>query len=422
MSDLISVPSTGKYCLNNVNLSLNAGKSKELKSARIFVENGLISQPHDGLVIDAKGAMLLPAFVDMHTHLDKGHISPRADQFDGTFDSAIETVQQDREANWNAEDVRCRMNFALKCAYAHGTRAIRTHIDSIPPQHKISWPVFDEIRDEWEGRIELQASTLFAIDLVDDYDSFIEIADLANKFNGILGCVTYPMSGIDQLLNKFFKVAIDRQMDVDFHVDESLDPNADTLDNVALAAINNGYQGSAVAGHCCSLSCQDQSKVDRTFDLLKEAKMSIVSLPMCNMFLQDRVHGHTPRFRGVTLVHEMHFKDIPVAFASDNTRDPFYAYGDLDMLEVMREATRICHLDDLPSWHETFNFIPAQICNFSKFQFQVADPADFIIFRARNWSELMSRAHSDRIVIRNGIPINTQLPNYSELDDLMVKS
>ena len=36
---------------------------------------------------------------------------------------------------------------------------------------------------------------------------------------------------------------------------------------------------------------------------------------------------------------------IPVIFASDNTRDPFYAYGDLDMLEVMREATRISQLD-----------------------------------------------------------------------------
>ena len=36
---------------------------------------------------------------------------------------------------------------------------------------------------------------------------------------------------------------------------------------------------------------------------------------------------------------------MPVAVASDNTRDPFYAYGDLDMLEVFREAARILHLD-----------------------------------------------------------------------------
>ncbi len=35
----------------------------------------------------------------------------------------------------------------------------------------------------------------------------------------------------------------------------------------------------------------------------------------------------------------------PVAIASDNTRDPFYAYGDLDALEVLREGARILHFD-----------------------------------------------------------------------------
>ncbi len=66
---------------------------------------------------------------------------------------------------------------------------------------------------------------------------------------------------------------------------------------------------------------------------------------MCNLYLQDRQPHRTPRRRGITLVHEMAARGIPVSFASDNTRDPFYAYGDLDMLEVLRQATRIGHLD-----------------------------------------------------------------------------
>ena len=39
------------------------------------------------------------------------------------------------------QDVRARFEFGLRCAYAHGTRAIRTHLDSIPPQDGISWPL-----------------------------------------------------------------------------------------------------------------------------------------------------------------------------------------------------------------------------------------------------------------------------------------
>lgn len=41
----------------------------------------------------------------------------------------------------------------------------------------------------------------------------------------------------------------------------------------------------------------------------------------------------------MTLLHELRSKGIPVAMASDNTRDQFFAYGDLDMLEVFNQVT-----------------------------------------------------------------------------------
>ncbi|NJL43370.1 MAG: cytosine deaminase, partial [Pseudanabaena sp. SU_2_4] len=46
-------------------------------------------------------------------------------------------------------------------------------------------------------------------------------------------------------------------------------------------------------------------------------------------------------------------------------------------------------------------------------------PADLIIFKARNFSELLSRPHSDRIVLRAGKAIDATLPDYDELDDLI---
>ena len=84
---------------------------------------------------------------------------------------------------------------------------------------------------------------------------------------------------------------------------------------------------------------------------------------MCNLYLQDRRHdGTTPRWRGVTLLHEMKARGIPVAVASDNTRDPFYAYGDLDMLEVYRMATRILHFDHpVGDWPQAVAATPADI-------------------------------------------------------------
>lgn len=50
------------------------------------------------------------------------------------------------------------------------------------------------------------------------------------------------------------------------------------------------------------------------------------------------------------------------ACASDNVRDPFYAYGDLDAFEVFLAALRIGHLDDdLPSAVSVVTSAPATL-------------------------------------------------------------
>lgn len=60
--------------------------------------------------------------------------------------------------------------------------------------------------------------------------------------------------------------------------------------------------------------------------------------------MQDRDHaaGRTPRWRGVTALQELAAGGVAVALASDNTRDQFYAYGDLDMLEVFAQVRPPC--------------------------------------------------------------------------------
>ena len=157
-----------------------------------------------------------------------------------------------------------------------------------------------------------------------------------------------------------------------------------------------------------------------TLDLVARAGLHVVSLPMCNLYLQDRTGGRTPRRRGVTLVHEMRARGIPVSFASDNTRDPFYAYGDLDMLEVLREATRIAHLDhSAEDWVRACTSTPAEACGFAPTSLDVGAPADLVIFRARSWTELLARPQSNRIVLRGGRAIDRTLPDHSELDSIV---
>ena len=396
------------------------GLSDDLATTDITIHQGRIAD-RGGVDIEMDRAMILPCFVDMHTHLDKGHIWPRAGNPDGTFPGALSTVAADRQANWSPEDVAARMEFSLRCAWAHGTRAIRTHIDSLAPQDEISWPVFVEMRSKWADRIVLQGSSLIGCDSLDDIGrDYADTADIVAAAGGVLGMVTYDVPDLRDRLIDFFTLAGERDLEVDFHVDETLDASSETLRTIAELVLEIGWTRPVTVGHCCSLSAQDEARALDTLDVVAKAGLNVVSLPMCNLYLQDRQADRTPRRRGVTLVHEMFARGINVSFASDNTRDPFYAYGDLDMLEVMRQATRIAHLDHSEmNWPDAFLRNPAEACGFAQPSLAEGATADFIIFRARNWTELFARPQSDRIVVRRGVPIDTTLPDYAELDHLM---
>ena len=374
--------------------------------------------------VDLGGRIILPCFVDCHTHIDKGHIWPRKPNPDGTFMGALNATGADRAARWSAEDVARRMDFSLRSAYAHGTRALRTHLDSVAPQEEISWPVFETMRETWRGRIELQGACLIGIEGVRDRKWFDRLAKRVAAAKGVLGVVTYMVPDLEELLDHVFGQAIKHGIDLDFHADETDDIAAISLKKIAEAALWNSFEGNILVGHCCSLARQPDLEVLDTLDKVAKAGLAIVSLPMCNLYLQDRRADHTtPRWRGVTLLHEMKARGIPVAVASDNTRDPFYAYGDLDMLEVYRMATRILHFDHpVADWPQAVTATPAKVMRLDGFGTLAAGgDADFIVFKGRNWTELLSRPESDRIVVRAGRAIDRQLPDYAELDGLMVE-
>jgi cytosine deaminase len=267
----------------------------------------------------------------------------------------------------------------------------------------------------------LQAAALFPMDAMVDEVYFNDLVAVVRDKGGLLGGVTKMNADLNWQLDTLFRAAAENGLDVDLHVDETDDPDAQTLKAIAEAVLRNRFKGKVTAGHCCSLARQDDGIAERTVAMVAEAGISIISLPMCNMYLQDRYPGRTPRWRGVTLFKELAAAGIATAVASDNTRDPFYAYGDLDPVEVFREAVRILHLDHpLDTAARVVTVSPASIAGRAEMgRIAVGTPADLVLFSARRWSEFLSRPQSDRVVLRRGKVIDRSLPDYRELDSVV---
>ena len=289
-----------------VDILIEQGKIKQVIPTNTIQYNNIEQ-------INLHKKIILPCFIDLHTHIDKGHIWERSPNLDGTFNTALKTALDDGQKYWQTEDVYRRMEFSLKSAYAYGTKAIRTHIDSFGQQADISWQVLQDLQQKWQEKITLQGVSL--VSSLDYYqtDAGVTLADKIKEVGGILGGAVYTNPDLDQQLDTIFRLATERNLDLDLHADENGDRNSICLQKIAQTAICHQFSGNITCGHCCSLAVQPPEILAKTIDLVKQAKIAIVSLPMCNLYLQDR---------GVTKVHELQQQDVPVTFASDNTRDP----------------------------------------------------------------------------------------------------
>jgi cytosine deaminase len=368
---------------------------------------------------DLDGAVVFPGFVDAHVHLDKAHTWERAPNRSGRFSEALDVLARDKE-NWNRADLMRRAGFALHCAWEHGTRILRTHVDTWLPWGEVNHAAMQELREAWEGRITLQTVPLTGIANYSGPEGDA-VADLAVKYGACALGGWSPMSqDLPGQLDRLLAIARDRGLGLDLHVDENGDPREEVLRTLAEAVIRNRFANPVVCGHCCSLAVQPPERQRSTIALVREAAIRVVSLPLCNLYLQDRRGGEfprTPRWRGITLIHDLLDAGVPVACASDNVRDAFHAYGDLDAAEVYIQSVRIAHLDSRLS--QSVGMVTTAAADLVGLpdmgRVAPGAPAHLVVFPARSFSEFLSRPGSDRRLVDGEAVRDARPPGYGEL-------
>ena len=391
----------------------------ETKIAAVRASSGAPAPVGPANTVDLAGAFVLPGLVDAHVHLDKTHTWERAPNRSGRFLEALEILGKDR-AHWTRPDLMRRAGFALHCAWEHGTRVMRTHVDTWLPGGEVNHAAMQELREAWKGRITLQTVPLTGVANYagSEGDS---IADLALKYGAsALGGWTPMVPDLPAQFDRLLSIARDRGVGLDLHVDENGNPGEEVLRTLAEAVLRNQFALPVICGHCCSLSVQAADRQKSTIALVKEAGIRVISLPLCNLYLQDRRGSgfpQTPQWRGLTLVQDLLNAGVPVACASDNVRDAFFAFGDYDAAEVYIQSVRLAHLDtrlgesiavvtsaaaDMVGLPENGRIFPGS-------------PAQLVVFPATSFSEFLSRPGSRRRLIDGENIRDARPPGYDEL-------
>jgi len=359
------------------------------------------------------GAPVLPGLVDAHTHLDKTFTLERIGPVQPGLLAAIDAMMGDR-VGWTDDDVRERAGKALQWACEAGVVRLRTHCDWWEPDAvPRAWGVLRELAADWAGRVEVDRAALIPLHLYADAEQARALARTvaAGGPGARLGGFVHTSNWNPAALRHLLEAAQSQDLDVDLHIDEELDPRATGLAELARLLPALGFEGRVVCGHACALSAQDDATALATLDAVARAPITLVSLPVTNLLLQDAQAGRTPRRRGLTLLKEARARGIPLLIASDNVQDPFCAVGSYDPVEALAAGVLAGQLGPaFDDWSDTIcrgdllnrtpGTGPAGL---------LGGPADLLLFSRADAAGWPSRGQN-RVVLRGGRVVAGSVP------------
>jgi len=201
-----------------------------------------------------------------------------------------------------------------------------------------------------------------------------------------------------------FRIAHQFAADIDMHVDETDDPSARTLEYLADKTIRESYQGRVTAGHTCALAAYDAPHAAKVIELVRRARIHMITNPATNLMLQGR-YDLQPIRRGITRVKELLAAGVNVAYGQDCIKDTFYpTFGRADMLEVgliTAHAAQLSLPDDIQTLFNMPTVNSARIMNLGGYGLTPGCRADFVLLDCPSVQEAF-RLQPGRDVYRGG--------------------
>ena len=271
--------------------------------------------------IDLAGALVLPALVDGHIHLDKTHWgAPRLPHVEGR--GVRERIAAERvERHRVALPIEARAAALIRTLIANGTTRARSHVDIDNDVGLANLEAVLRVREAFRDWINIQlvafpqsgvTTEKGAPDLI--AAALSAGADLVGGLDpaGFDGDVKGQLDIVFRLAERFGK-------GIDIHLHDSGKTGAAELRDIAERTIAAGMQGRVAVSHAFALGSIVPDVFAETADTLARAEVAIMT--------------SCPPSAPVPPVGRLRARGVTLFAGSDNIRDCWSPYGNGDMLD-----------------------------------------------------------------------------------------
>jgi len=368
--------------------------------------------------VEANGAMLSPAFIDPHFHLENALLNDAVNA-SGTLREAI-NIYADIKRNMPREDIVARATRALRMAVANGTLWMRNNVDIDQIAKVRLLDVICEARDKFAGVIDVQVVAFPQLGLARNPEAVDFMWQAMTRGATVVGGMPHGERDMDDAARHIeiaFEIAKAYDADIDMHVDETDDPYWHSLELLADKTIEMGYQGRVTAGHCCAMAAWDDALAARVIEKVRRAGVNICTNAPVNLMLQGR-GDRQPVRRGIARVRELLDAGVNVTCGQDDMMNMFYPFGRMDMLEVANFVAHAAHLSSPAHIQAAFDmprYSAARVLRLPNYGLYEGAAANLVLIPADSAMDAVARHPIRPYVIRQGqVLVHNQLQtNYS---------
>lgn len=392
---------------------INAHIYRNSDANEILVKNGVITAIGNNLpaadeVIDLKGRLLVPPYVDAHLHLDYVYTGGQAGAKNDTG-TLFEGIARwhDIKDKQTFEDAKARALKGIEEEVSKGVQFIRTHIDVCDPK-LTGLKAMLEIREQLKDNVTIQI-VAFPQEGMYAYQGGDELVEEALKMGadcvGSIPHFEWAREIGEKSIHRTVELAVKYDKLIDVHCDETDDVMSRFVELLNALAMIEGIGSRTAASHTCSFGSADNAYAFRMMGLFQKSGLNFIALPTENAYLQGRQDSY-PKRRGMTRVKEFWESGINVCFGQDSINDPWYPAGNGNLMNILDNGIHMAQTMSLPQLDTCLDLITfngAKTLNVEdQYGIEVGKPANFLVLDAHSPFEAVRQRADVLASIRNG--------------------